>query len=277
ERSVTGAFGGVYLERTLERIDRRHSDALRALTTAIQDDAPLAPVIEDLRSQGFSSGEVEVLERSARELSRVDTLLRRYVGPRLADRLEEEPGLARLGGRESEVSVMFADLAGFTSFSEGRSPGEVIDMVNAYWERAVPMVVEEGGFIERFAGDAILVLFNALEDQPDHPLRACRAALAMRDATEQVAAAHPGWPRFRIGVNTGPAVVGNVGAGAQRSFAALGNTTNVAARLQAAADPGQVLAGAATVASLGGAIFARPVGPLSLKGKSDAVEAFELV
>jgi adenylate cyclase len=277
ERSVAGAFGGVYLERTLERIDRRHSDALRALTTAIQNDAPLAPVIEDLRSQGFSSGEVEVLERSARELSRVDTLLRRYVGPRLADRLEEEPGLARLGGRESEVSVMFADLAGFTSFSEGRSPGEVIDMVNAYWERAVPMVVEEGGFIERFAGDAILVLFNALEDQPDHPIRVCRAALAMREATEQVAAAHPGWPRFRIGVNTGPVVVGNVGAGAQRSFAALGNTTNVAARLQAAASPGQILAGAVTVALLGGAILARPVGRLSLKGQSDAVEAFELV
>jgi class 3 adenylate cyclase len=277
ERSVAGTFGGVYLERTLERIDRRHSDALRSLTTAIRDEAPLTPVVEELRSQGFTSDEVVVMERSGRELSRVDTLLRRYVGPQLADRLEEEPTLAQLGGRESEVTVLFADLAGFTSFSEGRSPGEVIDMVNAYWERAVPMVVEQGGLIERFAGDAILVLFNALDDQPDHPLRACRAALAMRDATEQVAAAHPGWPRFRIGVNSGPAVVGNVGGGAQRSFAALGDTTNVAARLQAEASPGQVLAGAATVASVGGAIVTRPVRPLSLKGKSDAVEAFELV
>jgi adenylate cyclase len=277
ERSVAGTFGGVYLERTLERIDRRHSDALRSLTTAIRDGAPLTPVVEDLRSQGFTSDEVVVMERSARELSRVDTLLRRYVGPQLADRLEDEPTLAQLGGRESEVTVLFADLAGFTSFSEGRSPGEVIDMVNAYWERAVPMVIEQGGLIERFAGDAILVLFNALDDQPDHPLRACRAALAMRDATQQVAAAHPGWPRFRIGVNTGPAVVGNVGAGAQRSFAALGDTTNVAARLQAEASPGQVLAGAATVASLAGELVTRPVGPLSLKGKSDNVEAFELV
>ncbi len=276
ERSVPGAFGGVYLERTLDRIDRRDSDAVRALTAAIREDAPLAPLVEDLRAQGFSTEEVAVLERSARELSRVDTLLRRYVGPQLADRLREEPALAHLGGRESEVSVLFADLAGFTSFSEGRSPGEVIDMVNAYWERAVPMVVGEGGFIERFAGDAILVLFNAVDDQPDHPIRACRAALAMRDATERVAAGHPGWPRFRIGVNTGPAVVGNVGAGEQRSFAALGDTTNVAARLQAAADPGQVLAGAATVHALSGKIASRPVGSLSLKGKSDAVEAFEL-
>jgi adenylate cyclase len=277
ERSVAGTFGGVYLERTLDRIDRRHSDALRSLTTAIRDGAPLTPVVEELRSQGFTSDEVVVMERSGRELSRVDTLLRRYVGPQLADRLAEEPTLAQLGGRESKVTVLFADLAGFTSFSEGRSPAEVIDMVNSYWERAVPMVVDQGGLIERFAGDAILVLFNALDDQPDHPLRACRAALALRDATEQVAAAHPGWPRFRIGVNTGPAVVGNVGAGAQRSFAALGDTTNVAARLQAEASPGQVLAGTATVASLAGQLVTRPVGPLSLKGKSDAVEAFELV
>jgi adenylate cyclase len=277
ERSVTGAFGGVYLERTLERIDRRHSDALRAMTTAIRDEAPLASVVEDLRSEGFTGDEIEVMERSARELSRVDALLRRYVGPPLADRLEEEPGLARLGGHESEVSVLFADLAGFTTFSEGREPGEVIDMVNAYWERAVPMVVEQGGLIERFAGDAILVLFNALEDQPDHALRAARAALAMREATEQVAAAHPGWPRFRFGLNTGPAAVGNVGAGTQRSFAALGNTTNVAARLQTAAGPGQVLATAATVDALEGAIPTRPVGPLSLRGASSDVEAFELL
>ena len=79
----------------------------------------------------------------------------------------------------------------------------------------------------------------------------------MREETERVATDHPGWPRFRIGVNTGPAVIGNVGAGEQRSFAALGDTTNVAARLQAAARPGQVLAGAATVERLQGEIDAR--------------------
>jgi adenylate cyclase len=278
ERSVTATFGGLYLERTLERVDRRQSEALGELVAAIRDDAPLAPVLEHLRTQGFGADEAAMLERSARELARMDTLFHRYVGPRLADRLTEEPELARLGGSEKDVTVLFADLQGFTRFSEGRPAGEVIEMVNTYWEGAVPIVVEqEGGLIERFAGDAIMAVFNALDDQPDHPLRAARAGLAMRDLTEEIAARHPTWPRFRIGVNTGPAVIGNVGGGDQRSFAAIGDTTNVAARLQSAALPGQVLASAATIERLEGAVDSRPVGMRALKGKDEGVDVYELV
>jgi adenylate cyclase len=277
EHTVTGAFGGLYLQRTLDRIDRRHSAALAELTAAIRRDDALPPLLDRLQEHGFSADEVGGLERSARELSRVDTLLRRYVGSQLADRLEDEPGFSRLGGREADVSVLFADLAGFTTFSEGRTATEVIEMVNAYWEYAVPVVVgDEGGLVERFAGDAILVVFNALGDQTDHPLRAARAAIGMRAATDRIAREHPGWPRFRIGVNTGPVVIGNVGAGAQRSFAAIGDTTNVAARLQAAARPGQILASGTTVERIGSAIATTSVGPLTLKGKAEPVEAFAL-
>ena len=112
----------------------------------------------------------------------MDGVLRQYVGPHLADRLGADPELAELGGTEQEVSVLFADLSGFTSFAEGRPATEVIDMLNAYWGAVVPFVVDrEGGFIERFAGDAILVVFNALGDQPDHASRAVRAAIAVRD------------------------------------------------------------------------------------------------
>ena len=192
ERSVAGTFGGLYLERTLERVDRRDSEVLGELVVAMRDDEPLAPVLERLRVQGYGADEIAMLERSARELSRVDALFRRYVGPRLADRLEEEPSFAQLGGEEKDVTVLFADLEGFTSFSEGRPAGEVIEMVNAYWEAAVPIVVEqEGGLIERFAGDAIMAVFNALDDQPDHPIRAARAGIAMRDLTERIAARAP--------------------------------------------------------------------------------------
>jgi class 3 adenylate cyclase len=277
-RSVTGAFGGVYLERTLERVDRRQSDALGELVVAIRGDEPLAPVLEDLRRDGFTAEEVSLLERSARELWRVDSLLRSYVGPRLADRLREEPAFARLGGRETDVTVLFADLAGFTSFAQGRPAGEVIEMVNAYWEAVVPVVAgREGGLIERFAGDAVMVVFNALDDQTDHPIRGARAALDMRRVAAEIAAAHERWPQFRIGLNTGPAVIGNVGGGEQRSFSAIGDTTNVAARLQSEARPGHVLMSSATRERIELGIRVESLGRLTLKGKDEPVEVFELL
>ena len=211
----------------------------------------------------------------------MDRLLRQYVGPHLADRLDADPALAQLGGREQEVSVLFADLAGFTTFAEGRPATEVIEMLNAYWGAVVPIVVDrEGGLIERFAGDAILAVFNALGDHPDHAARAVRAAVAIRDRSADVRASDD-WPRFRVGVNTGVAVIGNVGAGPQRSFAVIGDTTNVAARLQGLSAPGQITIAGRTVdeakAEPDVIIDVRPLGPTDLKGKTEPTEAFELL
>ncbi len=277
EGSVTAAFGSLYLEQTLERIDRRSSNAIAQLMPSVRSQEPLAPVLERLRREGFGTEEVVLLERAAREMARVDELFRPYVGPALADRLEQEPSLAELGGREAEVTVLFADLAGFTGFSDERSPMEVVQMLNSYWATAVPIVTErEGGLIERFAGDAILVVFNALEDQPDHALRAVRAARSMQLALSEASDGHPEWPRFRIGVNSGPAALGNVGTGAHRSFTAIGDTTNVAARLQAAARPGAILIGRATYEAVRDEIAAEPFGELDLKGKPSPVPTYEV-
>jgi len=277
EGSVAAAFGGLYLERTLERVDRRSSEALGDLVAALEAGEPIGPVLERMRASGFSSDEIAVLEPAARELARVDELFRPYVGPRLADRLLQEPSMAELGGREAEVSVLFADLAGFTAFSDDRPPIEVVEMLNTYWADAVPTVTEgEGGLIERFAGDAILVVFNALDDQPDHAVHAVRAAVEMQQSAEETARDHAGWPRFRIGVNTGPAALAIVGGGQQRSFTAIGDTTNVAARLQAAAQPGSVLIGEATYELVRGEIAAEPHGELELKGKAAPVPVYEV-
>jgi adenylate cyclase len=277
EGSVTAAFGSLYLEQTLERIDRRSSEAIAQLMPSVRSQGPIAPVLEQLRRDGFGSDEVVLLERAAREMAKVDELFRPYVGPALADRLEREPSLAELGGHEAEVTALFADLAGFTRFSDGRSPMDVVQMLNAYWATAVPIVTErEGGLIERFAGDAILVVFNALDDQPDHALRAVRAARSMQLAVTETSDDHPEWPRFRIGVNSGPAVLGNVGAGAHRSFTAIGDTTNVAARLQAAARPGGILIGQATYDAVRDEVAVEPFGELDLKGKPSPVPTYEV-
>ena len=278
--SLVGAFGGLYMQRTLERVDTRGSEALAMLARADRDDT-VEETAHELRREGFTVDEIAMLRRSAAELSRMDELLRRYVGPQLAERLGEDPGMSELGGHEQEVSVLFADLAGFTSFAEGRPAPEVIDMLNAYWSEVVPAVVDrEGGLIERFAGDAILAVFNALGDQPDHAIRAVRAAMDVRDASERVRRSDAGWPRFRVGVNTGPVVIGNVGAGDQRSFSAIGDATNVAARLQAVSGPGQVTIAEPTLVEAredGAVIEVRDLGIIDLRGKSEAVEAYELL
>ena len=279
-RSSSGTFGGIYLARTLERLDSRQSAAMAELVRADATNT-LSSTADALRDRGFSGDQVAVMTDSARELARMDGLLRQYVGPHLADRLSADPELARLGGREQDVTVLFADLSGFTTFAEGRPATEVIDMLNAYWGAVVPIVVDrEGGFIERFAGDAILAVFNALGDQPDHAARAVRAAIAVRDRSAGVRASDD-WPRFRVGVNTGVVVIGNVGAGPQRSFSVIGDTTNVAARLQGLSAPGHITIGGRTLDEVTSEpdviVDVRPLGPTDLKGKTEHTEAFELL
>jgi adenylate cyclase len=272
--SVTAAFGGVYLDATLERLDDRTAAALRRLVEALERDAPLAPVLAELRKGGLSADEVAVLERSAREVRRIDGLFRPYISPALAADLERAPELAELGGTEREVTVLFADLQGFTTFAETRPPGESIAMLNAYWAATVPELLAGGATIERFAGDAVMAVFNAVGDQPDHAERALAAARTMLAASEHLASEHDGWPRFRAGLATGPTVVGHVGTSEQRSFAAIGDTTNLAARLQSQASPGEVVVAGSTVSLLRDASGLEPVGPVQVKGRAAPVVAY---
>jgi adenylate cyclase len=152
----------------------------------------------------------------------------------------------------------------------------VIEMLNTYWGATVPVILAEGGTITQFVGDAVMALFGAPAAQPDHARRAARAALALQAAAAGVQAEHADWPRFRVGLNTGPAIVGNVGAEDLRNFSAIGDTTNVAARLEGAAPADGVLISARTYELLGPGARVRAVDPLKLKGKSAPVVAYVL-
>jgi adenylate cyclase len=253
------------------RIDSRYASAVKAAASEGLDE-------EELRRRfGLAADEAAVVLRAGREVEAIEGLLSPYLSPQLAARLRAEPGVAELGGEEREVSVLFADLQGFTAFSERHTPAEVVAMLNEYWAKTVPVVLgEHGGMIERFAGDAIMVVFNAAADQRDHPLRAARAGLALQHAAEELAAAEPGRPRFRVGVNTGPAIVGNVGTSEQRSFTAIGDTTNLAARLQTHAQPGQVVIGQTTFEAISDHARADPLGEIDVKGKAARVPAYVL-
>ena len=178
---------------------------------------------------------------------------------------------------EREVSVLFADLEGFTSFSEHHEPTEVTAMLNTYFTEAIPPLVERfGGRIDRIIGDAVMVVFDSRADAQGHARRAAGAALALQDATGAVAAAHPGWPRFRVGVNSGRAAVGLVGTGGGRTYTVIGDTVNVAARLEGRAPVGGVVIGAATRELLGDTAVTEPIGAQHVKGRERGVEAYVL-
>jgi len=177
---------------------------------------------------------------------------------------------------EREISVVFADLSDFTSYSEQHEPGEVTRMLNDYFAVAVPAVVRHGGEVDRIIGDALMVTFNKRGDQPDHARRAAAAALDLLDATSTIAAGHLGWPRFRVGVNTGRVSVSLLGTAGGRTHTVIGDTVNTAARIEARAPAGGVAIGPETRARLPGAVTAS-LGPMVLKGKSAPVEVFLLV
>ena len=175
-----------------------------------------------------------------------------------------------------EISVLFADLAGFTSFSEGRDPREVSEMLNAYFEVAIPPIVGEyGGQIDRLVGDAIMATWGTRGDQPDHAERAVRAAAAVQAEATRIGEQHPDWPRFRIAVNSGEALVGVVGAESGRSYTVIGDTVNVAARLEARAPAGGVVVSGATLRGVPG-LRATSLGETAVRGKREVVDAYLL-
>jgi len=277
--STAEALLGLYLDHTIARVNDGYARALAELAEESERGGDVSVRAQEVAERfGLAGDQQALLEQAATQLRDVDRLYRPYVPAPLVERLRQDPRAAELGGVRRVVSVLFADLQGFTSFSERADPTDVIGMLNSYWAVTVPLVVRDhGGLIERFAGDAVMVVFNATGDQPDHARRAVAAALAMQRAADAIAASRIDWPRFRAGVNTGTAIVGNVGTAEQRSFAAIGDTTNLAARLQTAAAPGQVVVGTTTAETLAGSAVLEAIDPLELKGRSEPVAAFVVV
>jgi class 3 adenylate cyclase len=222
------------------------------------------------------SSQLSIALENARLYHQIDALFHQYMSPAVATTLLADPGQAALGGATVDVTILFADLRGFTSFSERTTPHEVVDMLNQNFGVAVPAVLAEGGTISQFMGDAIMVLFNAPTRQPDHALRAARAALKLQAAVEALAAGREGWPRFRVGINSGPVVVGNIGSSELRNFTAIGDTANLASRLETSAEVGKIVIGATTYALIRDVAIVQPLAPLQVKGKEAPVEAYVL-
>ena len=198
-------------------------------------------------------------------------IVRRYFSPDVADAILADPERQELGGEIADVTILFADLGGYTTFSDQRSPHEVVELLNTLFATALPAIHDEGGTPVQLPGDAVMAIFGAPRHAPDHPQRTARAALAIQDRSARLAAEHPTWPRFRIGINAGEALVGNIGSDEFRNFTAIGDTVNMAQRFQTLAEPGQVVTGPRTAARLGDAVSIEWLDEVRVKGKSEPV------
>jgi class 3 adenylate cyclase len=170
------------------------------------------------------------------------------------------------------VTVLFADLQGFTAYSEHHDPTAVSRMLNILFDATIPAVEEHEGEIDRLIGDAVFATFQG----EGHPERAARAALALQAAAAPLAAAHPDWPRFRAGVNTGEASIGVLGTGTGRTYSVVGDTVNLGSRIEGLAPAGGVAISAETARGLSGATT-EALGTVVVKGRAEPVEVLLLI
>jgi adenylate cyclase len=207
--------------------------------------------------------------------------LQRYHSPSVIDRILSETGEANmpLPVQEREVSVLFVDIVAFSTMSENIGPSEVARVLNRFFARMADVIFEAEGTLDKFIGDAILAIFGAPLDQPDHAVRAVRVARGMRTALEQLNREQPERPlEVRIAINTGLATAGDIGSPKRREYTVLGDVVNTCARMQAnVCQPGQIVVSRATFDQLAGIVPTRSIGSFHLRGRQAAVDVYEVM
>jgi adenylate cyclase len=179
-----------------------------------------------------------------------------------------------------EISVLFADIRGFTTISENLSPPEVVGILNQYLDSMEEEVFKQGGTLDKYTGDGMMVLFGAPLEQPDHARRAVQAALGMQQAAAEVSQQRGDvqWKvAYGIGITTGPAVVGHIGSKRRLDYTAIGDTVNLAARLEGKAPPGTILINQATYEAVKDIAVVEELEPMLVKGKAKPVTVYKVV
>jgi adenylate cyclase len=203
-----------------------------------------------------------------------------HLAPAVVRRIIEQPGLLKLTGEYREVTALFTDVEGFTAMTHRASPEQLVATLDDYFEGVAAMVVDHGGMVDKIVGDAVHALFNAPLDLDDHPRRAVECAIAIHSWSErhraQPAPAAIGFGRTRIGIETGQAIVGDVGLRSKLDYTAHGDAVNAASRFEAANKQfgSAICVGPGTAARCDAAMF-RPLGTISVRGRDEPLTVFE--
>jgi adenylate cyclase len=208
--------------------------------------------------------------------------LGRFLSPQVTSRIlatSESQGTALGVPENREVSVLFADIVGFTSMSEKMSPAAVSLLLNEYLSRMTEIIFKYEGTLDKYIGDAIMAVFGAPLDMPDHASRAVRTALEMRDRLEEFNAERKEGPvlKIRIGINSGKVVAGEIGSINKKEYTVLGDTVNTASRLESAvARPMTIVIGDNTYQAVKDVFECRSLGNATLRGKEKEVAVYEV-
>ncbi|MEX0922622.1 MAG: adenylate/guanylate cyclase domain-containing protein [Rhodovibrionaceae bacterium] len=214
-----------------------------------------------------------LLDSQKRQLRRAFAL---YLPPAVIDRMTAENRLPELGGETKELSVLFSDLAGFTSLSETLPPAEVVALMNRYLTAMTDTIEAQGGFVDKFVGDAVIAVFGAPLEDPDHARHAVAAALACQARLARLREEEGLDLHMRIGVNTGQMLIGNIGSARRFNYTVMGDAVNLAARLESAnKEQGtEILVSETTRAACGEAFAFQEIGRIAVKGRAAEVTVY---
>jgi class 3 adenylate cyclase/DNA-binding response OmpR family regulator len=239
-----------------------------ALLSALGDYAAIA--IENARNY-------EALQNTQdEERERMRDTFERFVPPPIVSQALSKPESLQLGGKRQEITVLFADIRGYTTWSEEENPEKVIEGLNHYLSIAAEVILAWEGTLDKYTGDGLMAVFNAPQAQADHVHRAADAALALIKAANEVQSQHGHRLTYSIGVHVGEAVVGYIGTERAMNYTAVGDVVNLAKRLQEYAAPGQILVEESVIKRLGALAQARPLGEVRVKGRKRTATAYEL-
>lgn len=222
------------------------------------------------------------LATEGREKAHLRAAFSQYVSGSLVERLLDDPSRVQLGGERRELSVLFSDIRGFSSFSEKMDPEALSAFLNEYLTPMTDIVLQQGGMLDKYIGDAVMAVYGAPLEQPDHAAAACRSALAMQHALKalNVSWQARGLPELHIGVgvNTGVMSVGNMGSEMRFDYTVMGDAVNLASRLEALTKELHcgILCGPRVAACVGTEFMFREVDAVRVKGRGGALAVYEL-
>ncbi|MBU1171075.1 MAG: HAMP domain-containing protein [Proteobacteria bacterium] len=202
----------------------------------------------------------------------------KYVGTDVLDMIMLNPENTWLKGRKKEATILFADIRGFTAYSETKDPEKLVEKLNEYFEIATRVILNHGGYIDKFIGDAVLGVFGVPVYSKDHPERCIRAALEMQEEfTKTAKKGNQLLSLVGIGIKSGVVVAGNIGSQAKMEYTVIGDSVNIASKLNAFAMPGEIIVDQSVCECLKDTLKTIPLAPQKIKGRSELVRIFKVI